>query len=219
MRPLDADNRYGMTCRRVIAIASIGIVLAGITPYALWALSGMYAFGPDSWRIESESRQHFVWRAEWLGTRVERRVRHIEGVARDAEGRRLHGTSWSREHWTRSWGLPFLSHESVFVLAQDYVWHRGVMSRKSSIDVTPTLLLFLRGFPWSASRGLNEYLPLRPRPVGLIANTVVFMVAAYGADRLWTKLCQTRRRRLGLCATCRYDLGSLGVCPECGRSE
>ncbi|MEO0716530.1 MAG: hypothetical protein AAFY58_06020, partial [Planctomycetota bacterium] len=119
---------------------------------------------------------------------------------------------------TRSWGLPFLSHESVFVLAQDYVWHRGVMSRKSSKDVTPAPRLFHRGIPGLLSHGLNEYLPLRPRPVGLIANAVVFTVAAFCADWCWSRLRRARRRRFGLCATCTYDLGSLPVCPECGRS-
>ncbi len=58
--------------------------------------------------------------------------------------------------------------------------------------------------------------PLRPLPLGLAANTLLFaappfiVLAAIPAGR------RALRRRRGLCPVCGYAVGGLDRCPECG---
>ena len=64
----------------------------------------------------------------------------------------------------------------------------------------------------------DRVLPLRPMPLGLAADTLVFGAAAWALVRgpRWVR--STRRIRRGRCPACGYDLlGRFeGGCPECG---
>ncbi len=59
--------------------------------------------------------------------------------------------------------------------------------------------------------------PLRPVPLGFLANTMVY-AALLGAVVNVGVLARLRRPRRGHCTACGYDLSGLvsGVCPECG---
>lgn len=62
----------------------------------------------------------------------------------------------------------------------------------------------------------GRYLPLRPRALGFLGNTVlagaVFWCAAFG----WRDVRRLVRSRRGLCLRCGYPARGLERCPECG---
>lgn len=72
---------------------------------------------------------------------------------------------------------------------------------------------------------LSDKLPLpdpwRPLAFGLLADSVLFGAAFWMIALLPGVALRRRRRRLGLCERCAYDLRGRGadhdVCPECGR--
>ena len=77
--------------------------------------------------------------------------------------------------------------------------------------------------PWPY-RGMAAVIPLRPMPVALLANTLVFALAwsiALGPLMLWRPWRHARRRRRTACVWCAHDVRGLpnaSPCPECGRN-
>jgi hypothetical protein len=64
---------------------------------------------------------------------------------------------------------------------------------------------------------INErFLPLRPIPLGLLANTLLYALAVFSVHRLFIKARGAARRRRGRCASCGFPQGTSDVCSECG---
>jgi hypothetical protein len=67
--------------------------------------------------------------------------------------------------------------------------------------------------------GLEHAFPYRPLWPGLLANTLLYGLAAYGLGKIPSTTLRLRTRNLGLCPKCRYDRSGLTAqtkCPECG---
>ncbi len=59
-------------------------------------------------------------------------------------------------------------------------------------------------------------LPLRPRPIGFFINTLFYALLVVLPFVGMKRLRYRRRRRAGLCISCRYAVRGLDRCPECG---
>ncbi len=107
-----------------------------------------------------------------------------------------------------SFGFPFLALESC-------AWY-GTGERPSRL---------WRGIPldtetverWGLPLGTR--LPLRPRPVLLIANALVYATVLIAIAAMWRAGRERWRGRGGRCVACGYELAGLAACPECGLTE
>jgi hypothetical protein len=73
-------------------------------------------------------------------------------------------------------------------------------------------------FMHNAGQGDEIVLPYRPLWSGLVANTL-FYAALVGLLLVGTRhRLRALRLRHGLCPTCKYPIGTSGVCTECGAS-
>lgn len=112
-------------------------------------------------------------------------------------------------------GWPFLALRSVVERRQppDEGGDEEVRTRGA-------ILIFAGDSPVSGRSWLA--LPLRPIWPGFALNSLLFAVPVAGvmmAVRLLRLVRLHRRDSAGLCIWCRYELGSLSTCPECGRSR
>lgn len=71
----------------------------------------------------------------------------------------------------------------------------------------------------AATRPFRHRIPLVPLPLGFAVNTVLAAGAMYAVLFGPQHLVRARRRTLGLCLICGYDVGPLAVCPECGEGD
>jgi len=67
-------------------------------------------------------------------------------------------------------------------------------------------------------RTVSRAIPLRPRPLPFIANTVVYALVIYLVCLAWRAGRSGLRRRRGRCPRCAYDISHAEhpACPECG---
>lgn len=68
----------------------------------------------------------------------------------------------------------------------------------------------------------TPYVPMQPRPTGLIVNTAFFSTLWWLVVFGPSAIRHTLRRRAGKCVKCKYDLAGIDAdqpCPECGRVE
>lgn len=68
---------------------------------------------------------------------------------------------------------------------------------------------------WSSLLRERAVIPLRPIWLGMIADLCVWAVVWLGILTAGHTFLR-RRVRIGHCLTCRYEIGGLAVCPECG---
>lgn len=78
------------------------------------------------------------------------------------------------------------------------------------------------GLPSWAQRPACPTLPLRPMWAGFSLNAGAFAAALaaclYGPSTIRTARTRARQHR-GECTRCRYPIGTLAICPECGRQS
>lgn len=143
---------------------------------------------------------------------------------------RSHVLRWTRGHWPPTYptGHAYIDARGWPMLALwcDYELVRpatGGFAMHAHGGVELTGLKRVKGSSFGAVYPVA--LPLRPRWVGLLANSLLYGAAvgvvAFGASAIRLRL----RRQAGLCERCGYDLrGSFdgqgrSVCPECGSSS
>lgn len=66
---------------------------------------------------------------------------------------------------------------------------------------------------------LERRLPVRPLPVGFLADSLLWAMLAFGGVSTITACRRAWRRRRNRCAECGYLLGRWGDCPECGSPQ
>lgn len=62
----------------------------------------------------------------------------------------------------------------------------------------------------------SRYLPIRPRPVGFVLNTLAYALLLVTLGGTVKRARSLMRRRAGRCTSCGYQLAGLSRCPECG---
>lgn len=72
----------------------------------------------------------------------------------------------------------------------------------------------LKGTTWRGVPG--RHFPLMPRPVGLLADTLIAATPLYILLGGWMDIRAFARVRRGRCSRCGYDARGLPTCPECG---
>ncbi len=78
------------------------------------------------------------------------------------------------------------------------------------------------GIAWLAEKTTNSpglFLPYRPLPIGLAANTLIYSAATLTCLRVARFVRASLRKRRCRCTDCGYDrsgLASADSCPECG---
>jgi hypothetical protein len=65
----------------------------------------------------------------------------------------------------------------------------------------------------------NRRLPVRPRLGGFILNTLISAFAWICIASFIRWIIRSKRRRVGRCAECAYQIDELQLCPECGSSR
>lgn len=72
-------------------------------------------------------------------------------------------------------------------------------------------------FPYRSALTYDDpCLPLRLLPLGFVADTTIYALALFGLMRLLRQLRDRRRAGRDLCTKCKYPLGVMNTCPECG---
>ena len=69
----------------------------------------------------------------------------------------------------------------------------------------------------SGPAAFESFLPLRPLAAGFVVNTLLHTLVAFGVLSLVARWRASRRRRVGECAACGYELAGLHTCAECGK--
>ena len=69
----------------------------------------------------------------------------------------------------------------------------------------------------SGPAAFDSFLPLRPLAVGFTVNVLLHTLVVFGVLSLVAKWRASRRRRVGECAACGYELAGLRTCAECGK--
>jgi hypothetical protein len=101
-------------------------------------------------------------------------------------------------------------------LADPFAWFNGVVFGFASGSIltyeAADLAISDRGF--RATPGFVEWIPFISMFAFWLVYLLVSYVLIYGSAR------QQRRRKLGLCVRCGYDLtgNASGICPECGQA-
>jgi hypothetical protein len=120
----------------------------------------------------------------------------------------------------RDAGWPLRSLRSVVRAYHDPADRNGY-GPALSYPALPIGELVRRGYPtdrlpaWLGARPWRR-VPLVPQPVGFGVDSVVFAGMWWVGLTAPVALVRRRRRRLGRCAACGYELGGLETCPECG---
>lgn len=99
------------------------------------------------------------------------------------------------------------------------VWceQHALVGTKDDLRRLPTTGFFrTSAVPLNGRPDIPRVLPLRPIPLGLAANTVLYAATmlACGFGASWLR--RLVRRRRGCCEQCGYRCVAVGPCPECG---
>jgi hypothetical protein len=127
----------------------------------------------------------------------------------------LDGTQLQHRQEHRRSGWPF------FALQRTDTFDYSFSSNTAPGLPAPTLSLERGvGLPEWARTPACHALPLRPLWTGFIANVILYSAAFaavfFGPPEALRWRAQARHRR-GECTRCRYPVGDLAICPECGR--
>ena len=69
----------------------------------------------------------------------------------------------------------------------------------------------------SGPAAFDSFLPLRPLAVGFTVNALLYTMVAFWVLSIIARWRASRRRRVGQCAACGYELAGLRTCAECGK--
>lgn len=118
--------------------------------------------------------------------------------------------------WARG-GVLADSGPATTVLAARAGWpFRTLTGYATSDGRTRTTAWMLDTGIHRSAAGDTVELPLRPLPLGMAANTLIYALPI-GLTIATLRAARTRRRAArGRCTACAYDLANLTTCPECG---
>ena len=130
--------------------------------------------------------------------------------------RQGHGAGHQRYGaWTIHAGFPLrMMHSAHFEFNEDptreHGRHHDLEYRYSKGSFDPEWVVRRLGI------GSWRPLPYRLNLLGLIANTVFYAALLWAPVLCWRAIRWVRRTQEGSCPVCRYDVGALEQCPECG---
>lgn len=190
----------------------IGILITVLVSWfcAGWTRSITHTQPPELHLInEIEHGVNNISTSEAIGYYAEHRT-----GARGAEGGFLYWTSYFS---TRSYsGWPFYALQS-----RVKPFHAAESSKALQAWELPIEEHIKRGFPtnrlpsWCFAFG-SRRLPLVPMWPGFLINTLFWGTLSWVLASAAKLIRRRSRIRKGLCVRCRYALGSLKTCPECG---
>lgn len=103
----------------------------------------------------------------------------------------------------RSWSILYLARKGPPI-------HIGAYREGVLVDLP-------RWVPGPFRPGIGSlWLPLRPLPIGLFVNTLVYAATLALLPEAIAALRRRHRARRSLCTRCKYPVRDLTTCPECG---
>lgn len=140
---------------------------------------------------------------------------------------RWRGVGMEREQASEQMALS--SRLPVYSVTRDVVgWPMGAMEsvRREYLPLSGAGVIRVEGVGFgsgirvrrgSGPAAFESFLPLRPLAVGFAFNALLYTMVAFGVLTMVARWRASRRRHVGQCAACGYELAGLRTCAECGK--